>query len=143
MYRRAAPWYTRPWVKLIGGGLLLLAVFVFLSPSLLGNRATPIREIVAHPEAFADRTVTIRGIVVSIVSPPILDVTFIKVRDDTGEIWCRFSGRLKNVHKNDKICVRGYVYKLLEIPIPGTTLKLVGISKAQLCPMERYVPKLP
>lgn len=142
MYWRSPPWYARRWVRNGAIVIVVLVVLTFAAVILPGEKSTPIQEILEHPDHFHGRMVTIRGTVTSIRRVPLLNVTFIKVQDSTGEIWCRFDTRPQGIQEHDATCVRGRVYKVLDIPFLGRDLRFVGIAQAQLCPMGGLMPGL-
>lgn len=138
MYWRPQPWYKRRWIRLGGIGLIVMGVLLAAGIFLSGREVTPIQEIVENPDRYNGKIVTIRGTVV-FVAPTL---SFAKIRDETGAIWCHFDVKPDGLQKGDTICIRGRVYKVLDIPLPKRNWRFTGIGEARLCPQDIFMPKL-
>lgn len=142
MYWRPQPWYKRRWVRLGGVGLIVIGVLLAAGLFLSRAEVTPIREILENPDQFNGKVVTIRGTAVWIVPIPLTRGAIIEVQDKTGAILCRFDIKPDGLQKGDTICVRGRVYKVLDIPLPKRNWRFTGIGEARLCPQDIFMPKL-
>lgn len=143
MYWQRQPWYKHRRIYFIGGAVLvLIAAFVIGGFFLSGANTTPIGDILSDPDRFNGQVVRIQGVVMQTFTSPLLGVTFLKVGDETGEIWCRMKTHVKGVTKGDNICVQGQVHKVFEIPLPGRTFRITAIGDGELCPVVKFMHKL-
>ena len=73
--------------KIAGIGLL------FLLLGCAGGSRVKIGELVANPQKYNEKYVTVKGKVVQTLSIPILSIGVSKIDDGTGAVWVKPAGR--------------------------------------------------
>lgn len=102
---------------LLGISILLILLLISSVAYFIWQKATitPIGEILRDVSEFDRQEVTIRGTIRRNLTAPVINKSFVLVRDKTGEMWCRLERT--DVKEGQGISVTGTVYKLLDIPV--------------------------
>ena len=81
----------------------LLGLLVLLAGC--AGSSVKIRDLLANPEKYNEKYVTVKGKVVQTYSIPIISIGLAKLDDGTGEVWVKPTGR--TFFKGQKVTVSG------------------------------------